>query len=454
MKFPDNFMWGTASSSYQIEGAASEDGKGPSIWDTFSHTPGKTFNDQTGDISCDAYHQYETDLDLMQTLGIKHYRFSISWPRVLPTGVGNVNSAGLNYYDRIVDGCIKRGIEPWITLYHWDLPQRLQDDGGWLNKKTAEAFAEYSGLIAKHFKGRVTRFITINEPQCIIGMGHGYTNHAPGIPLSTDDMFLAWHNLMLAHGLACKAIRSYIPDASIGVASTGNLSYPDQKLKEIPEEARLASFTCRPASEDSGWFFNHQWFLDPICLGHYPDDPNSPWNAIKNQVPKEDLTIISQPLDFIALNIYNGHEMSLDKDGKYQTTPKYPGYPRTALKWPITPEVLYWGPKLIYDRYHLPMIISENGLSCNDKIYLDGKVHDPDRIDFLHRYLRELRQACAEGIPVFAYLYWAFTDNYEWHSGYEERFGLVYVDYRNQNRILKDSAFWYQQTILENGENL
>ena len=454
MKFPETFMWGTASAAYQIEGAAYEDGRGLSIWDTFSHIPGKTYNGHTGDIACDAYHRYETDLDLMHNFGIRHYRFSIAWSRILPKGTGTINPNGLDYYDRLVDGCIRRGIEPWITLYHWDLPQALQDEGGWMNRKTAYAFADYCDLIASHFKGRVTRFLTINEPQCIIGMGHGFANHAPGIPLSEKEMFISWHHLMLAHGLACQAIRNHIPDAQIGAASTGNLTYPNQKQNEIPQEAKNASFQSLPASENPGWFFNHQWFLDPLCLGYYPDDPASPWASCAQGVSDDDLKIISQPLDFIALNIYNGHEMHLDENGIYQITEKYPGYPRTALKWPVTPEVLYWGPRLIYDRYHLPMIISENGLSCNDKIYLDGKVHDPDRIDFLHRYLRELRQACAEGIPVLAYLHWAFTDNYEWHSGYEERFGLVYIDYRNQKRIPKDSAYWYQETIQQNGENL
>ena len=454
MHFPENFMWGTASAAYQIEGAPSEDGKSPSIWDTFSHIPGKTYNGHTGDIACDAYHLYETDLNLMHNLGIRHYRFSIAWSRILPDETDNVNPAGLDYYDRLVDGCISRGIEPWITLYHWDLPQYLQDQGGWQNRKTAYAFAKYSDLVASHFKGRVSHFITINEPQCIVGMGHGFGNHAPGILLSPEDMFTVWHDLMLAHGLACRAIRKHIPDAMIGAASTGNLAYPDRKTKDIPQEARDASFLSLPASENPGWFFNHQWFLDPICLGHYPEDPHSPWAEPSRNIPKEDLKTIAQPLDFIALNIYNGHEMCLDEHGRYQIAEKYPGYPRTALKWPVTPEVLYCGPRLIYDRFHLPMIISENGLSCNDKIYLDGKVHDPDRIDFLHRYLIELRQACAEGIPVLAYLHWAFTDNYEWHSGYEERFGLVYIDYRNQERIPKDSAYWYQETILANGENL
>lgn len=452
MGFPKNFMWGTASASYQIEGGAYEDGKGLSIWDTFSHTPGKIFGGHTGDVACDAYHRYEEDLDLLASFGIMHYRFSISWPRILPTGTGAVNEKGLAYYDRIVDGCLARGIEPWITLYHWDLPQALQDFGGWKNRDTAYAFETYTEIIASHFKDRVKRFMTINEPQCIVGLGHGYANHAPGIPLEPAEMFVLWHHIMLAHGFACRALRKHIPDAIIGVASTGNLAYPDEKLSKTPAEVVAQSFSTDPA--DGGWFFNHQWFLDPLCLGHYPEDIHSPWYTLGKEVTTKDLETIAQPLDFIALNIYNGHEMGRGEDGKFHVLPKYPGFPRTALKWPVTPEVLYWGPRLIYERYHLPIVISENGLSCNDKVYLDGNVHDADRIDFLHRYLRELRNACQDHVPVIAYLHWSFTDNFEWYSGYDDRFGIIYVDYRNQTRIPKDSAYWYKEVIKENGNNL
>lgn len=452
MSFPKDFMWGTASASYQIEGGAYEDGKGLSIWDTFSHIPGKIFGGHTGDVACDAYHRYEEDLDIMASLGIKHYRFSISWPRILPNGTGEINEKGLEYYDKVVDGCLARGIEPWITLYHWDLPQALQDLGGWNNRDTAYAFAKYTEIVAAHFKGRVKRFMTFNEPQCIVGLGHGFANHAPGIPLEANEMFVLWHHVMLAHGLGCQALRAHIPDAIIGVASTGNLSYPNEQLEKTPEEVLTQTFTTD--TSEAGWFFNHQWFLDPLCFGHYPEDVTSPWYALGKAVSKEDLAIIAQPLDFIALNIYNGHEMGRGEDGVFHVLSKYPGYPRTALKWPVTPEVLYWGPRLIHERYQLPIVISENGLSCNDKIYLDGKVHDPDRIDFLHRYLRELRRACEDNIPVIAYLHWSFTDNFEWYSGYDDRFGIVYMDYRNQQRIPKDSAYWYKEVIKENGENL
>ena len=454
MGFPKDFVWGAASASYQIEGGAFEDGRGLSIWDSFSHTPGKTFNGHTGDEACDAYHRFEEDLEIMASCGIKNYRFSISWPRVIPAGAGEINEKGLSYYDKVVDGCLDRGITPWITLYHWDLPLELYYRGGWLNRDTAKAFEEYARLIARHFKGRVTNYMTLNEPQCTVGLGHGSAEHAPGTLLNDDDMFRSWHHLLLAHGLAVAAIREEIPDASIGLASTGALSYTAKKDISTPEDLRLAAFVSLPKAQNPAWYFNHQWFLDPVCLGHYPDDPEAPWTSCLKDVDPEDLKVIHTALDFIGLNIYNGNELVPGEDGHYHYAEKYRGYPRTALKWPVTPEVLYWGPRLIYERYHLPIYITENGQSCNDRIFLDGKVHDPDRIDFLHRYLRELKAASEDGIPVDGYFQWSLTDNFEWYSGYDDRFGLIYIDYRNQKRIPKDSLAWYSEVVKQNGDNL
>ena len=454
MSFSKDFVWGAASASYQIEGGAFEDGRGLSIWDTFSHTPGKTWNGHTGDVACDAYHRLEEDLDLMVSLGIKNYRFSISWPRILPSGRLPVNEKGLSYYDRLVDGCLQRGITPWMTLYHWDLPLELYYQGGWLNRATAETFGEFAALIAEHFKGRVTNYITLNEPQCAIGLGHGNGAHAPGTLLCDEEMFRSWHHLLMAHGFAARAIREADPAASVGAASTGNLTYLADRRSETPPALANAAFLSSSKADNPGWYFNHQWFLDPVCLGHYPDDAKAAWMPFAQKISPEDMDIIFQKPDFIGLNIYNGHEMTFTDDGSLIQAPKYPGYPRTALKWPVTPEVLYWGPRLIFERYGLPMIISENGQSCNDKIFLDGNVHDPDRIDFLTRYLRELKAACEDQIPVIGYFHWSLTDNFEWMSGYDDRFGLIYIDYRNQKRIPKDSAFWYRDVIADNGENL
>ena len=303
MSFPANFIWGAASAAYQIEGGAAEDGKGPSIWDKFSHEPGRIFGDQNGDIAADAYHRFEEDLDLMAGLGIKYYRFSISWPRVFPdgetgqTGEGGrpsgLNPKGLDYYDRVVDACLSRGITPWITLYHWDLPLALQEKGGWLSRDTAAHFAAYAAFIAEHFKGRVNAYITINEPQCAIGMAHVSGLHAPGSVLPPHDQFLSWHNILLAHGLAARAIRKLLPEAMIGIASTGALAYVKDHPESTPEELVRATFRSLPPDKNPGYYFNHQWFLDPVFKGSYPDDPDHPWNAFTESIPADDMEIIS-----------------------------------------------------------------------------------------------------------------------------------------------------------------
>lgn len=443
--FPFDFQWGVASAAYQIEGSPMADGKGPSIWDTFSHQLGATYMGHTGDLACDSYCNWETDLDLMTQLGISNYRFSISWPRILPSGVLPVNQAGLAYYDRLVDGCLARGITPWITLYHWDLPQALEDAGGWLSRETAAAFREYAAFVVRHFKGRVNHYFTLNEPQCISVLGYGTGEHAPGHRLELRQVFQCHLNLMLAHGMAVTAMREVDPNAKIGLASTGNLSYPAKDTPEDRSAARQLSFA--PWGEDaSGQMFNHQWFLDPVLLGRFPTQGTPDLLAAASSVSREDMAIMRQPLDFLGLNIYHGRPAAMTSLGP-ALLPELPGAPQTAMKWPVSPQVLRWGPQWIWERYYLPMYISENGLSCNDKVYLDGRVHDADRIDFLDRYLNQLAAGIRFGLPVKGYFHWSLTDNFEWSHGYKERFGLIYVDYAAQTRILKDSAFWYSKLI-------
>ena len=451
--FPRDFIWGAASASYQTEGGAFEDGKGPSIWDVFSHEPGRIADGHTGDTACDGYHRFEEDLDLLQRLAIPNYRFSVSWPRVIPEGTGRVNEAGLAYYERLIDGCLARGITPWLTLYHWDLPQALQEKGGWLNRETASAFRAYTEVIVRRFQGKVRHFITINEPQIIVGLGHAAGLHAPGLCLTARETFTCWHHLLLAHGLAAETIRSICPEAQIGISSTGSVGYL-QDHPEITPQA-LADFTFHTPMTESmdgssagpadNFWFNHQWFLDPVCRGAYPDDPVSPWSEPAKKISPADLAVICQPLDFIGLNVYNGTELDPGQD--FRPAKRYPGYPRTSLKWPVTPPVIYWACRLVHERYGLPVIVTENGQGCHDRIFRDGLVHDPDRIDFLTSYLEELALACRDGIPVKGYFHWSLTDNLEWHSGYDDRFGLIYIDYRNQQRIPKDSACWYGDLI-------
>ncbi len=445
MNFPKNFIWGAASSAYQIEGAPTEDGKGLSIWDTFSHTPGKTAHGDNGDVACDHYHRFKEDIQIMKELGIHSYRFSISWPRIFPNGDTQLNQAGLDFYNELIDELIRNEITPYITLFHWDLPQALDDIGGWLNREIPERFAYYSGVVIEAFSDRVEHFITINEAQCVAYLGYGIGLHAPGETLSNYHIMTAFHHVALAHGKAVQAMRkSCKQPIKIGFASTGKLCFPSTESAEDIQCARETTFVV----DSENWGFCHQIFGDATILGTYPDLSPILGNTPLDFIHEGDMKEICQPLDFYGVNVYNGSEISSQVDGYYVN--KYKGFPRTALKWPVTPEVMNWGLRFLEERYHLPIFITENGLSCNDKIYLDGQVHDVERIDFLHRYLLELEKGIEAGCNVVGYFQWSLTDNYEWHSGYDEHFGLVYVDYRTQKRIIKDSAYWYSDIIKQN----
>ena len=444
--FPKDFLWGAASAAYQIEGYDLEDGGGASIWRTFTHTPGKIAYGDTGDIACDSYHRYAEDIALLKELGAKAYRFSTSWARIDPNADGNWNEAGLAYYDKVVDGCLAAGIEPYMTLYHWELPQAAQDRGGWCQEHTAYAFARFAEKMAAHFKGRVRYYFTLNEPQCTTSLGHLQGLHAPGLKLELPQVFRVHVNQMLAHGLSMRAIKATDPNAVVGIASTGNLCYPEGETSEDINSARQATF----ATDPDNWIFTHHWLLDPIVFGRFPDCEGTVLEPLVKGVSREQLKIIHTVPDMLGYNIYNGHEVRAGNDG-FESVPKYPGYPRTALKWPVTPEVLNWGVRFLQERYGLPGYITENGLSCNDRIYLDGKVHDPDRIDFLARYLSALSRAVESGADIRGYFHWSLTDNLEWHSGYGDRFGLIYMDFPTGRRIPKDSFRWYQ-TVIRTGE--
>ena len=441
-KFPEQFLWGAASSAYQIEGFSTADGGGKSIWDTFSHTPGKVANGDNGDIACNAYHRYAEDIALMKELGVKAYRFSTSWARVDPHADGTWNPAGVEYYDKIVDTCLEAGITPYMTLYHWELPQAAEDRGGWQSEETAYAFGRFAGFMAEHFRGRVKHYFTLNEPQCTTSLGYQQGIHAPGLKLSLKKQFRVHVNQMMAHGLAQRAIRQADPEAVVGIASTGNLCYPSADIPEDIAAAREATF----ATAEDNWIFTHQWLLDPIVLGRFPDCAGTALEPLVKKVTPEQMAIIHTVPDILGYNIYNGHEVKAGSQG-FEYVPKYAGFPRTALKWPVTPEVLDWGVRFLQERYRLPGYITENGLSCNDRIYLDGQVHDPDRIDFLARYLTALHRAVESGADIRGYFHWALTDNFEWHSGYCDRFGLIYIDFPTGDRIPKDSFYWYQNTV-------
>ena len=455
--FDKNFLWGTASSSYQIEGAFAEDGKGLSIWDTFSNKPGNIAHDENGNKACDHYHRYREDIALMKSLGIQAYRFSISWSRIFPDGIvkdsdGNIryNKAGLDFYDNIVNFCLENDIKPFITIYHWDLPQALEDKGGWLNRETAFIFADYAEFICEHFSDRVTNIATINEPQIISGLGYMLGLHAPGKKLDAVSVLSVIHHLALAHGLAVTKMRAVAKQpVKTGFSSTGNLCYPATECNEDIDAARAECFNIVKGNMT----FNHTIFCDMTCLGRYPDIVNTELHLEPGLekigryeelpfVKDGDIKLIHQPIDYLGINVYNGHE--INAAGHIN---KKPGSPRTALGWPVTPGVMNYGIRYLYERYNLPIYIFEDGLACNDIISLDGKVHDSNRIDFLTRYLTDLEKAYNAGVPILGYFHWSFTDNFEWHSGYDPRFGLIYVDYETQQRIPKDSAYWYSDLI-------
>lgn len=457
--FDKNFLWGTASSSYQIEGAFAEDGKGLSIWDTFSNKPGNIAHDENGNKACDHYHRYREDIVLMKSLGIQAYRFSISWPRIFPDGIvkdsdGNIryNKAGLDFYDNIVNFCLENDIKPFITIYHWDLPQALEDKGGWLNRETAFIFADYAEFICEHFSDRVTNIATINEPQIISGLGYMLGLHAPGKKLDAVSVLSVIHHLALAHGLAVTKMRAVAKQpVKTGFSSTGNLCYPATECNEDIDAARAECFNIVKGNMT----FNHTIFCDMTCLGRYPDIVNTELHLEPGLekigryeelpfVKDGDIKLIHQPIDYLGINVYNGHEINA---AGYIN--KKPGSPRTALGWPVTPGVMNYGIRYLYERYNLPIYIFEDGLACNDIISLDGKVHDSNRIDFLTRYLTDLEKAYNAGVPILGYFHWSFTDNFEWHSGYDPRFGLIYVDYETQQRIPKDSAYWYSDLIKQ-----
>lgn len=454
MSFNKDFVWGVATSSYQIEGAAYEDGKGLSIWDVYCTQPGRVYEGHNGDVACDHYHRYKEDVKMMKEMGIKAYRFSISWPRVLPNGIGEVNELGLAFYDNLVDELIEAGIEPYVTLFHWDLPYELHKKGGWMNPDSPMWFAEYTKVIVERLSDRVKYFMTFNEPQCFVGLGYSQGLHAPGLKQSIRDTLEMAHHILLAHGHSVKTIRKYAKgEVKVGFAPTASMNYPASDSKEDIEAAKRSLFEM-PREIREEWAWNITWWNDPIFFGHYPEDGLELFKDYLPEIKEGDMEIISQPLDFLGQNVYNGREIKAGENGEIIYLTREAGSPKTALNWPITPKSLYWGPKFLYERYKKPIYITENGLSCHDVVSLDGKVHDPNRIDFLQRYLREFKRAGEDGVEVAGYFQWSLMDNFEWHSGYGERFGIVYVDYATGERIIKDSGYWYKSVIEANGKNL
>jgi beta-glucosidase len=438
--FPKDFVWGTATASYQIEGAYNEDGRGESIWDVFSKTPGKVFAGHTGDVACDHYHRYEEDVKLMADLGVKAYRFSIAWPRIFPEK-GRFNEKGIDFYKRLVDALHRHGVQPTATMYHWDLPQYLEDEGGWTNRDTAKRFVEYAETLYKYLGDTIPQWITHNEPWCAAWLGYGFGHHAPGY---TDwrKAVEASHHLLLSHGLAVEAYRASGLKGQIGI--TLNLGYADPAT-DSPEDIAAA----RRADG-----FGNRWFLDPVFKGQYPQDMVEIFERIVgplNFIQEGDQETISTPMDFLGVNYYTRQVVKNNPYDKYLGIELLPVTGEvTDMGWEVHPNSLYRLLKSLQANYtNLPLFITENGAAYPDEL-VDGQVHDQDRIRFLRDHFAAAHQFIEEGGNLKGYYVWSLMDNFEWAFGYSKRFGIVYVDYETQARYLKDSAKWYQQVIAAN----
>ncbi|HTV22437.1 MAG TPA: GH1 family beta-glucosidase [Polyangiaceae bacterium] len=446
-EFPSSFIWGAATAAYQVEGGAAQGGRGASIWDMLCDKPGAIYGGHDGTVASDHYGRWKQDVALFRQLGLSGYRFSISWPRVLPSGVGQPNPEGLAFYDRLVDALLEAGITPYVTLFHWDLPLDLYHRGGWLNRQVADWFADYATLMVRTLGDRVSSWLTLNEPQVFIGHGHFDGRHAPGLQMSMSEMLRCGHNALLAHGQAVRAIRAESRGpARVGFAPMGFPKLPASAAAADVAAARELMFSLPQATH-----WNLTWWADPVILGRYPEDGLRVFGKSAPQATAAELDIISTPTDFLGLNIYQGSVVRAGADGKPELVATPQGFALTAFNWPVTPEALYWGPRFAHERYQKPILITENGLSCRDWPSLDGRVHDAQRVDFLTRHLRQLHRAVSDGVPVEGYFHWSALDNFEWADGYKERFGLIYVDYATGERIPKDSYHWYAKIIASRG---
>ena len=450
--FRDDFVWGVASSAYQIEGKEEGDGAGRMIWDAFIEE-GRIADGKNASVTCDHMHRYPEDFKLMRLLGIKAYRFSVNWSRIMPEGTGRVNEKAIKLYRNMIKSMKENGVTPYLTMYHWEFPQALQDRAGWLNEESIQWFGEYAKVIAENFSDICEYFITLNEPECFVGLGHLTGVHAPGKKLEYKETFQIAHNALRAHGQAVINLRKYAKQPiKIGYAPTCSMAYPESNKPEDIEAARKVLFSFY--NPISNWTWNVAWFNDPVFLGKYPEVGLEQFKEYLPEITEEDMKLISQPLDFMGQNIYNGYIIRAGADGEPEFVPLPDGLPKTAAGWPVNPECLYWGIKFIYERYKLPIYLTENGMSCHDIVSRDGQVHDPNRITFLDRYLSALQCASDEGADIRGYFLWTFLDNFEWEKGFSERFGIVHVDFATQKRTAKDSAFWYQKVIESNGKTL
>ena len=420
-----------------------EDGRGPSIWDVFSHLPGKTNKGDTGDVADDHYHRYKEDIQLMKDLGLKTYRFSIAWPRVFPQGTGTPNPKGLDFYNRMLDELLAANIQPFCTLYHWDLPQTLEDKGGWQSRETAEAFANYAGYVAKHLSDRVKNFMTLNEMRSFVDIGYGSGRHAPGLSLPPDQLNQVRHHAVLAHGLGVQAIRANArPGTKVGLAENITSTVP---VIETPEHIEAATRAMRETNAS---------YLTVILEGKYTDAYLTRQGAAAPKFTDADLKAIGTPIDFVGINCYTAAYVRADNSPAGFAMVRPPeSFPHMMSPWlHVGPEALYWGPKLVAQIWKVKEIyITENGASSTDVLTPDGHVYDTDRVMYLRNYLTQLHRGVSEGVPVKGYFCWSLLDNYEWADGYAYRFGIHYVDFATQKRTPKLSAHFYREVIARNG---
>lgn len=433
--FPKDFVWGAATAAYQIEGAWQEDGRGPSIWDAFSHTYGAISDGKSGDVACDHYHLFKHDVSLMRQLGLNAYRFSVSWPRVLPAGAIVINKKGLDFYERLIDELLSNGIQPWLTLYHWDLPQSLQQQGGWSNPMVAEYFAEYAALLAQRFGDRVKHWMTINEPWAVAFRGNRSGEHAPGIKNERTALRVA-HGLMLGHGKAVQAIRACAKNPKVGIV-----------LGLSPAEPETNSAADYIAAERL-WQQDGQWFLNPLLKGTYPQAVYETYGQNAPQIAAGDMKTIAQPMDFLGVNYY--HRTVVGENGVVKNVD---GAEYTEMGWEVRPQSLRGLLARLSNEYRNlpPLYLTENGAAFDDVLTRDGRVNDSRRVAYLSNHLQQAFTAIQQGINLKGYFVWSLMDNFEWAYGYSKRFGLYYVDYQTQRRYIKDSGLWYQRLIRDGG---
>ncbi len=441
LSFPTQFTWGVATSSFQIEGAHDKDGRSFSIWDTFCRTPNKVFEGHNGDVACDHYYLWETDLDLIKDLGVSAYRFSVAWPRVIPEGRGEVNTKGLDFYDKLVDGILERGLEPYCTLYHWDLPQILEDKGGWLNRDTAYAFADYADAVSKKLGDRVISYATLNEPWCSAFLGYFDGHHAPGHNDRNLNKYLtAVHHLLLAHGLAMPILRENAPKAQHGIVLNLAQVYPEDPDSDLDQTAAKNFDT-----------FNNQLYTEPLFKAEYPKALRDNLADYLPEIQKGDLEIISAPIDFLGENYYTP---TFVKHKESSTWPHmdwvdHPKAEKTAMGWEVYAQGLSDMLERLDKDYKVPLFVTENGAAYDDQIQ-NGEIKDKDRVSYYQRHLEATLNAINKGANVQGYFAWSLMDNFEWAFGYDKRFGIVHVDFESQKRTLKDSAKWYQQLVKAN----